>query len=339
MDFKQITTKEEWESAVAKFDYTTMFLAWEWCQFEQAMGSNLETWGVYKDRELVGVIPLKVIKARRGIYIHVRHGPLIPWEDQEVAKATVAFLKEKAIEKNVHFIRISPLLKNTEVNKKLLRDLGFKNSVIHATDAELTVVLDLTKSEETILKEMRKTTRNLIKKAQQLSIGVKHVRNFELFEDFISVYKDTVKRQGWNAYSEKYIRTEYEMFSKAGKADMFVSYYNGEPISASIFISHANQVIYHFSGSVTKFRDIPSSYLLHWEAIKYFKKEGFKLYNFWGVSPENLPKHPWHGLSLFKRGFASTELEFVHSQDLDIKLFAFLTHLFELIESKRRGYR
>lgn len=339
MEFKIVTNKSEWDTFVSTFDYTTMFLSWEWCQFEQKIGSKLETWGVYENNVLIGVLPMKTIKARRGKYLHIRHAPLIDWDNEELAKNTIEFLKQKAKEKGLHFIRISPLLRNTSENTKMLEMYGLRESVIHATDAELTVALDLTKSEDTIFQEMRKTTRNSIKKAEKLELVVMHTNNFDLFDDFISVYKDTVARQGWNAYSESYIRSEYEIFSSAGKADMFVSYYKGEPISASIFIRHNNQVIYHFSGSVTKFRDIPSSYLLHWEAIKFFKNEGFKLYNFWGVSPENNIKHPWYGLSLFKRGFTSNELEFVHSHDLDIRPFAYLTHTFEYIESRLRGYR
>ena len=59
----------------------------------------------------------------------------------------------------------------------------------------------------------------------------------------------------------------------------------------------------------------------------------------WGVCPENSKKHPWYGLSLFKRGFSKEELEFVHSQDMDINIMAKFTHLYEFLEALRRGYK
>ena len=160
-----------------------------------------------------------------------------------------------------------------------------------------------------------------------------------MYEDFCKVYLDTVNRNKWNAYSLEYIKKEYEIFSRKGLANTFVSYYNGKPLSAAIFIEHRNQVIYHFSGSTNEHRDIPDTYLLHWEAIKYFKGRGFDLYNMWGVCPENSKKHPWYGLSLFKRGFSKEELEFVHSQDMDINIMAKFTHLYEFLEALRRGYK
>lgn len=339
MEFKLITDKSEWNNFVSSFSYTTLFLSWEWSQFELSIGSKFETWGVYDQNHLVGIFPLKTIYARRGKYVHVRHAPLLDWSNLSLVSEVMGFLKKYAHEKKAHFIRISPLLPNTSESNEILTKLGFNPSVIHETDAELTIILNLTKPENELLGEMRKTTRNLIRKGEKLGIVVKHATDFELFEDFTKVYLDTVKRQQWNAYSTNYIEKEYRIFCDAGKADMFVAYYQNKPLAAAVFIRHEKQIIYHFGGSVTEFRDIPSAYLLHWEAIKLFKSEGYSLYNFWGVSPADKPKHPWYGLSLFKRGFSVVELSFVHSQDLDLKPFAKLTHIFELIESVRRGYR
>lgn len=338
INIKRIEDRKAWEDVLKKFDYTTMFLSWEWGEFERSSGKDFESWGIYKNDVLVGVLPIKTIRAKRGKYLHVRHAPLIDWGDTNVVKEVISFLKEKSKEKKVYFVRISPLIRKSEENEEKLESLGFKRSPIHATDAQLTVVLDLTKSEDQILMEMRKTTRNLIRRAQKIDIKVKHTEDIDLFDDFKKIYLDTVKRQGWTAYSIEYIEKEYEMFRKVGKAHMFVSYYEDKPISSSIFIVHNDQVIYHFSGSLTEYRKIPSSYLLHWEAIRFFKEKGLKIYNFWGVCPKNSKKHPWYGLSLFKRGFTESELEFVHSYDLIVSPLAYITNIFEYIETRVRGY-
>lgn len=339
MEIKKISDKKNWDNALSKFEYSTIFLSWEWGVFERSLGHDFENWGVFDGEEVVGLLPIKVIKARRGKYIHLRHAPLINWKDKEIVDLVKNFIINKIKESKSHFARISPLLLKSSENDVLLKNIGFKPSLTHATDAELTVIIDLKKSEEEILGEMRKTTRNLVKKAAQMNIKVKHVSDESLFDDFEKVYLDTVKRQGWNAYSMDFIKKEYEIFSKEKKAEMFVAYFNDAPISASIFIKHSKQVIYHYSGSLTEYRNIPSAHLLHWEAIKYFKSEGFSIYNFWGVSPEEDTKHPWHGLSLFKRGFTKDELEFVHAHDLIVSPLSYFTRIYEYIEAKRRGYR
>lgn len=339
MEIKEIKDKRIWDSAVDKFEYSTMFLSWEWGVFEKSVGHSFENWGVYNGNNVVGLITIKVIRAKRGKYIHLRHTPLITWEDKIVVSLVTEFVTKKVKEYGCHFARISPLLPKSAENNGLLKDFGFKPSLTHATDAELTVVIDLDQSEENILKNMRKTTRNLLRKARDMGIVVKHSDDFSLFDDFKKVYLDTVERQKWNAYSVDFIKKEYEIFSKEKKADMFVAYLKDVPISASIFVKHKNQVIYHYSGSLTEYRDVPSAHLLHWEAIKYYKNSGFSLYNFWGVCPENEKKHPWYGLSLFKRGFSKKELEFVHSHDLIINPLAYLTRFYEYLETKKRGYR
>ncbi len=339
MEINKIEDKKIWDRALSKFDYSTMFLSWEWGVFERSLGNCFENWGVFNDGEIIGLLPIKVVKARRGKYIHLRHAPLINWEDKKVVDLVKNFVIDKVKESSCHFARISPLLIKNSENNVLLKNIGFRPSPTHATDAELTVIIDLKKPEEEIFRDMRKTTRNLVKKAAEMNIKVKYVSDDSLFDDFEKVYVDTVKRQGWNAYSIDFIKKEYEVFSKEKKAEMFVAYLNGEPISSSIFIKHNNQVIYHYSGSLTKYRDVPSAHLLHWEAIKHFKSEGFSIYNFWGVSPENSKKHPWHGLSLFKRGFTKNELEFVHAHDLIVNPLAYITRFYEYLEARRRGYR
>lgn len=337
MEIKKVTTKEEWEKGLEHFEYTTMFDSWEWAQFEKSLKKEFYTFGLYEDNKILGLLPIKVVLAKRGKYLHLRHGPLINWQNSEQVHYVLEFLKEFGKREKVHFIRISPLLDKSKEGD--LKRLDLEKTYTHANDAELSVYLDLTKSEESILMSMRKNTRNLIRKAEKLGVYVKSSENFELWDDFVIAYEDTVKRHNWNAYSLEYIKKEYEVFLNAGNARMFVTYYKDKPISASIFIVHRNQVIYHHSGSLSEFKNLPASYLLHWEAIKYFKNMGLQIYNFWGVSPDGDVKHPWYGLSLFKRGFTKDVREFVHAHDLVLHPFAYLTRWYEFFEAKQRGYR
>jgi lipid II:glycine glycyltransferase (peptidoglycan interpeptide bridge formation enzyme) len=339
MEIIKIDTKQDWDTALAKFKYTTHFLAWEWGEFEKSLGNTFETWGVYEGDTIVGLLPLNFLHAKRGKYLHLRHGPLINFSNEELLSKIVEFIKQKASQKGAHLVRISPLIDNSQNNKDLLSKHGFMEATTHSRDAELTVVIDLEQSEEQILSDMRKNTRNLIKKAEKIGVEIKRVSDPSLFDDFLEIYNDTVNRQKWTAYSGEYIKNEFEIFSKVNRAEMFVAYYKGIAVAASIFIIHRNQVIYHHSGSLSDFRNLPSMYLLHWEAIKYFKQKGLEIYNFWGVSPENAKKHPWSGLSLFKRGFTKKEMEFIHAHDLVIHPMGHLTRLYEYLEAKIRGYK
>jgi peptidoglycan pentaglycine glycine transferase (the first glycine) len=338
MEIRKIETKQEWDDAILQYDYTTMFLSWEWAEFEKELGHRFELKGIYDNENLVALLPIKYVNAKRGKYLHLRHAPLTHWDDENIINFIHASLIKISKENRLHFIRMSPLVKKQSIESAILRKRGYKDANINATDAELTVILDLTQTEEEILKNMRKTTRYSVRQAEKLGITVKYTDNLELFADFEKIYLETLARHKWHGYTPDYIKKEFEIFSKNNDAHMFVAYYQDQPIAASIFITHRDQVIYHHSGSTALSGNLPSSYLLHWEAIKHFKKAGYKIYNFWGVCRENEKNHPWYGLSLFKRGFTNQELEFIHPQDFIVSPWGHFTTTYELLETKLRGY-
>ncbi|MEK7143873.1 MAG: peptidoglycan bridge formation glycyltransferase FemA/FemB family protein, partial [Patescibacteria group bacterium] len=77
--------------------------------------------------------------------------------------------------------------------------------------------------------------------------------------------------------------------------------------------------------------------LLQWEAIKEAKNRGCRFYNFWGIAPENNPKHPWAGLTLFKKGFGGFSEEYIPAHDFVIKYSYWFVCLIEKIRKIRRG--
>ena len=69
------------------------------------------------------------------------------------------------------------------------------------------------------------------------------------------------------------------------------------------------------------------------------KNGGKKFYNMWGVVEEDDKKHPWWGLSLFKRGFGGVELNLMRAKDLPLKRIKyFVNWAIETIRTKKRNY-
>lgn len=147
IEFKEIENKKDLEIVLNRFDYSTMFLSWEWSRFEKALGSDFRIYVAYKDGKPKALLPIKFVRAKRGRYLHLRHGPLMEWEDKTFVKKVLNFVKKLATREEMHFIRISPLVKASQEIKDFFKSQRFKDSVIHATDAELTITVDLTKSE------------------------------------------------------------------------------------------------------------------------------------------------------------------------------------------------
>ena len=59
-------------------------------------------------------------------------------------------------------------------------------------------------------------------------------------------------------------------------------------------------------------------YLVQWESILEAKKRGCVNYDFGGTAPEGSVKHPWAGITRFKKGFGGREVSFIGAYDLPL---------------------
>ena len=129
---------------------------------------------------------------------------------------------------------------------------------------------------------------------------------------FLNLYHKTSRRQKFVEHTG--IDVEIKECLKNSSGVLYKGYFQKKLLSVALVIYYQHQAIYHHSASIEQ--KVPVNYLLQWEIIKDAKKRGMKIYNMWGVSPENKINHPWKGLSLFKRGFGGNVKEYLHSQDL-----------------------
>ena len=72
--------------------------------------------------------------------------------------------------------------------------------------------------------------------------------------------------------------------------------------------------------------------------MKRAKQYGCQTYNFWGIAPVNKPKHPWQGLTLFKKGFGGYEQRFLHAHDFPLSWKYAASYAIETFRRIRRGY-
>lgn len=340
IEIKTIDSKRTWEDFIRLSKIpTSFFQSWNWGEFEESRGTTVYRLGFYQEEELIGVGQAFETDARRGHFLHFRNGPVIRWSDRHSAEEILRKIREFAQEKNADFIRISPLVKPSSDDEKLIVKTGYTDSQMHDVDAEITWMLDITQSEEAILNNMRKNTRYYIRKAERDGVKIIRTDDPERVEDFWPIYQDTVVRQQWHAYPLQYLQGEFEHFRKDGAVSLFLAKYEGKYIAGAMFIYYNDQVYYHHSGSLTDYRKITAPYLIQWHSIKEAKRRGYKLYNFFGIARDDDPKHPWHGLTFFKKGFGGFEQRWMHAKDRPLKLRYWLTNFYERLERMRRGYK
>ncbi len=304
-----------------------LFQSWTWGEVVKAGNHALWRFGWYEGNNLIAVAQVQKVTARRGTFLHVRHGPIV--QNKKYFKTVLRDLQNLAKKEHAWFIRISPLLEITAENKELYRNLGLHSAPIHAMDAELCWVLDLDKSEEELLAGMRKTTRYEIKRAQK--VGVTIVKEAGL-DDFFALYGETSERHGFVRHTG--IAEEVKTFGS--DAVVFSAIFEKKVLASAIVLFWGEQAIYHHGASIQS--KIPASYLIQWDAIREAKKRGKKLYNFWGIAPEGKENHPWRGITLFKTGFGGRQMEFMHAQDYPVSPFYVIPKTIESIRKQLKGY-
>ncbi|MDP3726760.1 MAG: peptidoglycan bridge formation glycyltransferase FemA/FemB family protein [bacterium] len=335
---KKIQNKAQWESFLNRkeIEFYPLFQSWNWGEVQKKLGFEIERIGIFDQEKFVGIALIVNVIAKRGHYLHVRHGPVFNPFKASYFKCFVQYIIKRTEEREASFIRISPLFRKKSVREDVFREFKFIKSPIHNMDAQVCWVLDITKPEEQLLKEMRKTTRYLIKRGVNSGLKVVKARSISDIKLFLNLYKKTAKKHGFVPHQG--IAEEFAMFRKDKQAELFLVLFKKRVVSAALIIFCQDQAIYHHGASDTKYERLSPSYLLQWEAILEAKKRGKRLYNFWGIAPPSSKNHPWQGLTLFKTGFGGEVREFLPSHDLPLSLWYWKTYLIESITKLHKGY-
>jgi len=343
MTLKEIIDKNIWEDFLTSVKEKTFLQSWNWGEFQKVTENRIWRFGIYGNDELISVALVVKIIAKRGTFLFLSHGPVISKQKigkkEQILETLMEKLKEIAKVEKINFIRVAPIWEKNEENMRIFRDLGFRKAPIHA-HPELTWELDISLPEEDLLMQMRKTTRYLIRQAQKNSeIEIFQSQKLEDVEVFNNLHQKVVKRQHFVPFSLDYLKKEVLTFTPDNQISVFLGKYKNEVLASSIIVFWQDIAFYHHGASSLKYSKIPISYLLQWEAIKEAKKRGCKLYNFWGIAPEDSSKdHPWAGLTLFKKGFGGYKKEYVKTQDFVLSQKYWLNWTIEKIRKKRRGF-
>lgn len=370
MELRIIDDKNTWNSFIENnnFPFYSFLSSWEWWEFKKDFWFPVLRYGIYRNEELIGVLPMIKTKAKRWTYLFVPHTPLIinneelriknfkeeqnnnkSWENPKILQKTwnpdkyyfdvLEKIKPQLIEiakkEWASFIRFNPPVENTKENYQAFVKLGFRNAPIHE-HAEDTHLLDLTKSEEELFMQIKKKDRYYINRAIKEWVEVINSNDEKYVDIMIKMHQEHSKKVGYHPFSEKYIKNLYKHFPN--NINTISTWYNGQIESILMTIKFWKTCVYYVAVSDIKSKKFSPNYLCQWEAIKQAKKDGAEVYNFWWVAPDDNPKHPLQGVSWFKRKWWGYDYFLVHAQDLVVSPKYWITWAIETVRRIKRGY-
>ena len=329
-------SREEWDGFVSKLPEANFLQSWDFYEFHLSREKKVVRRLVCDGEKIMGAYAGVVETARRGTYLAIAGGPLVDWNDKKVVRAVFNDIREMGMKNNCAFVRVRPQLLLSEKSLKLMRELGLKKAPMYLS-VEYAGILDLNKSEAEILAGASQGFRRKLRKAEKLDIEISADADGESIKEFCKLEKKHAERQKYVAFSESFLKKQFEAFRKNGEVLIYTARKDGEILAQNFMIFYGPEASYHYGVSSelgTKYSAAP---LLHLRAMEEARKRGCLRYNLWGIVGTEEKSHRFYGVSEFKRSFGCEELKYTPAHDLILKPGKY--QLTKLVESVRKKVR
>jgi len=171
-----------------------------------------------------------------------------------------------------------------------------------------TLVADISRDEDHILRAFRPATQRSIRKSLRLGIEV-DVQDSPPGWAVLSALESELAR---SAPVSPVQPAEVERISRlwlrnGSGGTIMVARHQGEPLAAALVIKHKRTAHLPMIPSSRRYRELPASHLLVWEAMRWAKLHGCTEFDLAGYSLVAQPGDALWGVNQFKRGFVTVD--------------------------------
>lgn len=302
-----ISLKQSENNFIEK-DNSSFLQAEEWAEFQEHWGRKV--WRIVLETGGSESLCFRYELPLNKNYLYcprLTFGSKQEWQ-QALEKIKIIAGQEKSV-----FLKIDPELIAEQIKEFSLEELGFIKS-FKQIQPKSTLILDITKSEEELLKQMKPKTRYNIKLAQRKDLRIITGESLDdkekYFDRFWRLMRETARRNGFHLHSRNYYQRQLSLpFIK-----LFLIEYRREIMAGATTVFFGRRATYLHGASSDNYKNLMAPYLLHWEIIKRVKQEGFKEYDFWGISGGDDSQN-WIGITKFKKGFGGKEVRYIGAYD------------------------
>jgi len=322
MEIIEVNNKDTWNSFIAK-NNGSFLQSWEWGQIQKNLNKKIWRLATVSDNNIVNAI--LIIKQDLAFGKSYLFSPWAICADNEYQLFSDK-IKEIAKVENAIFFRYEPMCESGAGD---LQQLNFR--FVGSAEPKDTLLIDLSKSEEELLKEMHPKTRYNIRLAERKGVKVSMSYSTTIletqFDHFWQLLQETYNRQGIKAYNKDY----YHKILDKNVFQLYLARYENKIIVANLMsffgnlspweadsggrVDRSGTVTYLYGGSDRNFHQTMATSLIQWQAIKDAKAQGYKYYDFYGISGGD-KKNIWAGITRFKKGFGGVEKHYVGAWDL-----------------------
>ena len=289
-----------WDELLQSYPEAHLLQTSSWAEFKEAFG-----WSAIRVQAEHCAAQILLRRLPLGLSIaYLPKGPLgTQWQE--------LWLHVDTLCRNHHaiFLQVEPDLFEPlpeEVRTQWLAGFSLKE---HTIQPRRTIVIDLQPTEEQILASMKQKTRYNIRLAQRHGVLVRPSADLE---GFYRMMQTTAQRDGFALHKAEYYRRAYDIFEPQDQVVLLEAVLDQKSLAYLMAFRQHERAWYFYGASDDEHRNLMPTYLLQWEAMRWAKANGAKLYDLWGIpdaDEETLEEQftqrsdgLW-GVYRFKRGF------------------------------------
>ncbi len=248
---------------------------------------------VYKKDFVSGIdsdIIIKKIKLRflPFFYLRITFGPAINYGNDKEFQSLLIQLKKIAKAEKAVFLEFNPYV--WEINSIQYKHTveKFEYTKAHDYVFKYSVVVDLNLTEDDIFSHFERRGQKAIRQSVARGVSVEKVLlNEENFDKFYDLYKNTCSRTMFIPESYELLKKQMIFWGKKEKVFLFFARDESiDPIGVLLLFSNGDAVstVYQGNNYNPEIINKRASNALYWESLKWAKKNGFKYYDFGGIT-------------------------------------------------------
>jgi len=315
----RVTDPDAWNAFVEAAPYHAFPQLWEWGEVRAMGGWRPVRLAIGPSREepVAGAqLLLRRVPLVGWHLAYVPRGPIGRLDDPGVRDALLAALRALGKAERVATVRADPeAISSTPYGAALLEAPWRAAPKIQPPT---TRIIDLTVGEDALKANLKRKHRQYVNKAERAGVTIERFDGSAPPEvigpalaDFNRIYRFTADRAGFVAREPFYYERVWSLFAPTGRVRLSFAVAEGERLATIFHFTCGERAVEAYGGMTDAGAEARANYLLKWSAIAEFAREGFAVYDLWGLATG--------GIRQFKEGFGGEEIRYVGARDLPLR--------------------
>ena len=257
---------------------------------------------IEENKQIIAAMSVIGVKNTNGKhFLYAPRGPVCDFKDKKLVAQLIEEAKPLVEKYDAFLLRLDPEVifdeKLVYDYKKMGYDFRSVGIDTHAfTQPRYNMIIDLSiKDEDKIFESFSQKGRYNIRKSIREGIKTVHETNEKTLDSFYELTKIMAERQEIGHRPKDYYQRLIDFLG----AEIFTSYFEDEPLSASLLIPYGKKVYYLYAASSNELRNKMPNYNMIWEEIKWCLENGYDYLDLGGT----FSLDSQDGLYRFKQSF------------------------------------